>query len=196
MPCKRKTEKKGETLGLPELRSCVAICQVLLDINQPFGLKYLPAKEVRMFFANPKGSLVFLVIACQLALLVATLPLQAKENKKPQTSATKQEGSSSAEEPEGVEGTACYYAKRYNGRRTSSGAIHNPQKLTAAHPSIPYGTRVKVVNLANNRSVVVTVNDRCRKRSFEFIDLSRAAARELGFLGKGMARVRIIPIEE
>jgi rare lipoprotein A len=53
-----------------------------------------------------------------------------------------------------------------------------------------------VVNIANNRSVVVTVNDRCRKHSFEFIDLSQAAARQLGFLGKGMARVRIIPVEE
>jgi rare lipoprotein A len=149
-----------------------------------------------MFFANPKGSLVFLGIACQLALLVATLPLQAKETNKPQTSATKQEGPSSAEEPEGVVGKAAYYSKRYNGRRTSSGAIHNPQKLTAAHPTIPFGTRVKVVNLANNRSVVVTVNDRCRKYRFEFIDLSRAAARDLGFLGKGTARVRIIPLEE
>jgi rare lipoprotein A len=149
-----------------------------------------------MFFANQKGRLFYLVIACHLALLVVTLPLQGKETKKPQTSATKQEGSPSIEAPEGVEGKACYYAKRYNGRRTSSGAIYNPQKLTAAHPTISYGTRVKVVNLANNRSVVVTVNDRCRKRSFELIDLSRAAARELGFLGKGMARVRIIPIKE
>jgi rare lipoprotein A len=56
------------------------------------------------------------------------------------------------------------------------------------------GTRVKVVNLANDRSVVVTVNDRCRKQRFEFIDLSQAAARELGFFGKGVAWVRIIPI--
>ncbi len=102
----------------------------------------------------------------------------------------------SVEAPEGVIGKATYYKKRYNGRRTSSGMIYNQKKLTAAHPDIPFGTKVKVVNLANNRSVVVTVNDRCPERSFEFIDLSRAAARKLGFLRKGVATVRIIPVEK
>jgi len=52
------------------------------------------------------------------------------------------------------------------------------------------------VNLANKRSVVVTVNDRCRKRSFEFIDLSRTAARKLGFLGKGVTQVQILPVDK
>ncbi len=105
-----------------------------------------------------------------------------------------QMGSSIDKEPEGVVGKAFYYAKRYSGRKTSSGEIYDPEKLTAAHPTIPLGTRVKVLNIANERSVVVTVNDRCRKRTFELIDLSRAAARELGILVKGTAMVRIIPM--
>jgi rare lipoprotein A len=67
--------------------------------------------------------------------------------------------------------------------------------LTAAHPTIPHRARVKIVNLANNRSVVVKVNDRCPKCSFEIIDLSREAARRLGFLKEGTAIVRIIPID-
>lgn len=99
-------------------------------------------------------------------------------------------------ESEGVEGFAAYYAKRYNGRRTNSGQRHDPKKLTAAHPTLPHGTKVKVINLANDKEVVVTINDRCRQRKTPFIDLSRAAAKELGFLGKGMTRVRIIPLPE
>jgi len=91
-------------------------------------------------------------------------------------------------------GTAFYYAKRYNGRKTNSGARYNPDKLTAAHPDLPHGTRVKVINLANKKEVVVTINDRCRRRKTPIIDLSRAAAGKLGFLGKGAAKVLIVPL--
>jgi rare lipoprotein A len=145
-----------------------------------------------------KIMIMTLVIAFQLGLLVAVPPLQAETTSSPETIIKEQNSSAvvKEQEPEGIEGKAYYYAKRYNNRRTSSGATYNPRKLTAAHPDFPLGTRVKVVNIANNRSVVVTVNDRCRKHSFEFIDLSQAAARQLGFFGKGTARVRIIPIEE
>lgn len=97
-------------------------------------------------------------------------------------------------EGEGMQGVATYYARRFNGRPTTSGVPYDPDKLTAAHQSLPFGTRVKVVNLANGREVTVTVNDRCRKRTFPFIDLSRAAAERLGFFGKGIAKVRIIPL--
>jgi rare lipoprotein A len=85
---------------------------------------------------------------------------------------------------------------RYHNRRTRSGQPYDRLKRSAAHPTLPLGTRVKVVNLGNDKSVVVTVNDRCRRHRFEFIDLSEAAARELGFFGKGMARVRIVPLED
>jgi rare lipoprotein A len=139
---------------------------------------------------------MFFAVACPLALLITTLPLQAEEKKIPEKIGTEQKGSLSSQELEGVVAKAVYYRKRYNGRRTSSGAFYNPKKLTAAHPSIPLGTRVKVVNLANNRSIVVTINDRCRTHDFEIIDLSRAAARKLDFLGKGTATVRIIPLQE
>ena len=94
----------------------------------------------------------------------------------------------------GTAGIAAYYAKCYNGRKTNSGECYRNDKLTAAHADFPLGTRVKVVNLANGRQVVVTINDRCRKKSVPFIDVSRAAARKLGFLGKGTTRVRIIPL--
>jgi rare lipoprotein A len=96
----------------------------------------------------------------------------------------------------GEEGLAAYYSGRYKGRRTNSGHRYDPRKLTAAHPSLAFGTRVKIINLANDKEVVVTVNDRCRPQKQPFIDLSREAARRLGFLGKGTARVQIIPLEE
>jgi rare lipoprotein A len=152
--------------------------------------------EANMCLEGPKGRLISFAVACQLALLITALPLQAGDTGIPGAHTITQTGSSSAMQPEGFVGKATYVAERYNGRRTSSGEIYDSRKLTAAHPTIPHGTRVKVLNLANNRSVVVTVNDRCRKRSFEFIDLSRAAARELGFHGKGTTMVRIIPIDE
>jgi rare lipoprotein A len=67
--------------------------------------------------------------------------------------------------------------------------------MTAAHATLPLGSRVRVVNLSNGREVDVTVTDRCRRRSFPFIDLSRSAAAKLGFLGRGTAKVRIISLK-
>jgi rare lipoprotein A len=98
--------------------------------------------------------------------------------------------------PDGAVGIARCYAKRYSGRRTSSGEIYSSKRLTAAHPIIPLGTRVKVINLANNKSVIVKVNDRCREHEEVFIDLSREAARKLGIIRQGKANVRIIIIED
>ncbi len=142
---------------------------------------------------NPTGMLAKVVLFCQLVLLFPTHPLLAKEIS---SDAAGAKAAPIVPEAEGAKGTAAYYAKRYNGRKTCSGVRYNPEKMTAAHPDLPFGTRVKVVNLANGREVVVTVNDRCRERSFPFIDLSRAAARGLGFLGKGTARVQIIPLDD
>ena len=134
------------------------------------------------------------LIACQLFLAVHTHSLfAAEENAQPPAVTVP---ATTTADDEGVEGLAAYYASRYNKRRTNSGERYDPKKLTAAHAHLPLGSRVKVVNLINQREVVVTVNDRCRKRTTPFIDLSREAARQLGFLGKGTARVRIIPLDE
>lgn len=99
-----------------------------------------------------------------------------------------------ARDSDGVEGLASYYSKRFNGRRTTSGEKHRPEALTAAHPDLPLGTRVRVVHLANRRETIVRINDRCRRRKTPVIDLSRAAAQEIGIVRQGRARVRIIPL--
>lgn len=146
-----------------------------------------------------RKKLIFLMFVFHLVMLVVTLPVLA-EDATPAKEKISETGQvitpSRDEEPAGTVGIARCYAKRYKGRRTSSGAIYNPKKLTAAHPSISFGTRVKVVNLANNKSVIVTINDRCREHEESFIDLSSQAARQLGMIRQGMATVRIIPIEE
>jgi rare lipoprotein A len=88
-------------------------------------------------------------------------------------------------------GTASYYAKKFENRKTSSGEKYHSDSLTAAHKTLAFGTRVKVTNLSNNKAVVVRINDRLPKKSRRVIDLSYAAAKELDFLKKGLTRVEV-----
>jgi rare lipoprotein A len=88
-------------------------------------------------------------------------------------------------------GVASYYGEQFRGRATASGERYDPDKLTAAHPSYPMGTRVRVTNLKNSRSVVVRLNDRGPYKAGRIIDLSAHAAREIGMLVDGITRVRI-----
>lgn len=89
---------------------------------------------------------------------------------------------------------ATYYAKRFNGRRTASGERYDPELMTAATRDFPLQSWLKVINPANGREVIVRVNDRTGKRKTPLIDLSRAAAKQLGFLEKGKIRVHVIPV--
>lgn len=89
---------------------------------------------------------------------------------------------------------ASYYAKRFEGRRTASGEPYDPAQMTAATRDFPLQSWLKVINPANGREVIVRVNDRTGKRKTPLVDLSRAAAGKLGFLGKGKIRVHVIPI--
>lgn len=95
-----------------------------------------------------------------------------------------------------VEGFASYYARRFEGRRTTSGHRYDPDKLTAAHPSLPLGTLVRVLNPATGEDVQVTVTDRCSRKPYPFIDLSRAAAKRISLWGRGKLRVVIIPLQD
>ena len=93
-----------------------------------------------------------------------------------------------------AEGFASYYAKRFEGRKTASGQRYHPEKMTGAHQSLPLGTVVRVVNPVTTQEVHVTINDRCARKPFPFIDLSRAAAKKIGLWGKGKIRVVITPL--
>jgi len=87
-------------------------------------------------------------------------------------------------------GTASWYGPLLHGERTASGEPFDRNGFTAAHPSLPLNSVVKVTNLANGRSVVLRVNDRLPKRD-RVIDVSQRAAEELGMKRRGLAQVRI-----
>ncbi len=141
------------------------------------------------------GRLTAVVLSVLLSLLIHTLPLQADEpTARPEEGVGKKV--TAPQSAGGVAGIATYYANKYNGRRTSSGERYRPNKMTAAHPTLPLGTRVKVVNLTNQREVEVRINDRCRPRSFPLIDVSREAAKRLGFIKRGVIPVEVVTIEE
>ncbi len=86
-------------------------------------------------------------------------------------------------------GNASFYSKHLSGRRTASGESYDPNALTAAHRTLPLGTQVRVVNPKNDRSVVVTVNDRGPIPKNRMIDVSSAAADELGMKQAGVTKV-------
>jgi rare lipoprotein A len=88
-------------------------------------------------------------------------------------------------------GIASYYADKFEGKRTSSGELYRKDQFSAAHNSLALGTWIRVTNLRNNKSVVVKVNDRLHYRNKRLVDLSRAAATQLGYVGKGLTKVRV-----
>jgi rare lipoprotein A len=92
-------------------------------------------------------------------------------------------------------GKASWYGDAHHGRKTASGETFDMNALTAAHRTLPLGTRVLVTNLANGRSIEVRIDDRGPVASDRIIDLSFAAARALGGVGAGVFRVRIAVVE-
>ena len=93
------------------------------------------------------------------------------------------------------EGLASYYGEEFHGRRTASGVRFDMHAMVAAHPSYPFGTRLRVTNLANNRSTTVRIVDRGPTAQLRaqglLIDVSHKAAEVLGFIQQGRARVRL-----
>lgn len=88
-------------------------------------------------------------------------------------------------------GRASYYGSRFNGRRTASGERFDMNAMTAAHRTLPFGSRVRVTNPRTGKSVVVRINDRGPFHGNRVIDVSRAAASEIGMVASGTARVEL-----
>lgn len=88
-------------------------------------------------------------------------------------------------------GMASWYGKEHHRKRTASGERYDMYKLTAAHRTLPFGTRVKVTNLSNGKTVVVRINDRGPSVKNRILDLSWKAARMLDMIEAGIARVRL-----
>ena len=88
-------------------------------------------------------------------------------------------------------GMASWYGSEFLGRSTASGELFDPNRLTAAHPKLPFGTLVRVTNLKNLESTFLRITDRGPLSGGRMIDVSWAAAKDLGFLDAGLARVEI-----
>lgn len=95
-----------------------------------------------------------------------------------------------------MEGLAAVYSDKLNGRKTASGEVFSQSKLTAAHPSLAFGTRVKVTNTKNDKSVEVRINDRGPTQAGRVIDLSRASAAKIGIGRNAMAPVKLEVVGE
>jgi rare lipoprotein A len=88
-------------------------------------------------------------------------------------------------------GTASYYGRELAGNRTASGERFDPDQMTAAHPTLAFGSKVRVTNLSNGQSVIVRVNDRGPFGGRRVIDISQAAAKEIGMHRSGTAKVSL-----
>ena len=125
------------------------------------------------------------VLVAGLAAVLMALPVGAEQ------SLDRTSGASQIEAEQYEVGTGSWYGPGFNGKLTANGETFDQNKLTAAHPTLPLPSTVAITNLANNRSLVVRVNDRGPYIEGRIIDVSRRAARILGFEKEGLARLRL-----
>ena len=92
-------------------------------------------------------------------------------------------------------GKCSYYASEFHGRKTANGEIYNMHAMTAAHRTLPFNTILQVENLANGKKIKVRVNDRGPFKKNRILDVSLAAAKELGMIGTGTAKVKITIVQ-
>jgi rare lipoprotein A (peptidoglycan hydrolase) len=131
-----------------------------------------------------------LVVSCAVATMVA---LSAKSEARPPASLTSTSSAPLVYLPAAEVGLASWYGMESQGT-TASGEVYDINKLTAAHRSLPLGSKIRVTNLKNNRSLILRVNDRGPNVLGRLLDVSKAAAQYLGFIGAGMAEVRVTVI--
>ena len=120
--------------------------------------------------------------------IITKVPSPSTYSVKGQTYTTKTEDDAKSYTKEGM---ASYYHLKFNGRRTASGDVYNSTQFTAAHKTLPINSYALVTNLHNNRKVIVRINDRGPFSDKRLIDLSHAAAKEIGLISLGMGHVRI-----
>ena len=120
--------------------------------------------------------------------IITKVPAPSTYSVKGQTYTTKTEDDAKSYTKEGM---ASYYHLKFNGRRTASGDVYNSTQFTAAHKTLPINSYALVTNLHNNRKVIVRINDRGPFSDKRLIDLSHAAAKEIGLISRGMGQVRI-----
>lgn len=93
-------------------------------------------------------------------------------------------------------GIASFYANKFHGRKTANGETYYKDKYTAACNALPMNTWIKVTNLKNNKSVIVRINDRMHPKNKRLVDLSKSAAMELGYVSRGLTKVKVEVLNE
>lgn len=124
------------------------------------------------------------------AAVIALVPVQSSDEVAV-SARSDIEAASSPHETHLGQGSASYYAARFHGRRTASGEAFDNRAMTAAHRTLPFGSVVRVINPANGLSVMVRINDRGPFARGRIIDVSRAAAEQLGLIESGHAQVEL-----
>ena len=131
----------------------------------------------------------YLFLFYWLTPLVFAFHAEVRISEKSRTHAT-------SHKPKVYYGIASYYADKFNGRPTANGEIYSHQKLTAACNILPLGTWIRVTNLRNNKTIIVRTNDRLHPRMKRIVDLSRSAAENLAYTGRGLTQVKVEVIEK
>ena len=130
------------------------------------------------------------------ALLVAIVFCQSSPAQAPPLAAAPPQAAAAANASGSETGLAAVYSDRLNSHKTASGKIYNRNLLTAAHKTLPFGTRVKVTNAKKNKSVVVTINDRGPTQAGRILDLSPRAGKAIGIGPRSMAEVSLEVVGE
>jgi rare lipoprotein A len=162
--------------------------------NQPsLGMVFLLASSLIQGGSVLPGSLMGVKPQSAEAATLEDAAVPAK-NKRAQGKAVRQANSRETSKKKVIRGQASWYGPGFHGKKTASGEIFDQSRLTAAHKTLPLGTKAKVTNLENGNSVEVEINDRGPYVGDRVIDLSRAAANALGFVESGLTLVRIEPL--
>ncbi len=137
----------------------------------------------------------FIVVALIMAVIVSGCASSPRFTRERSAGSNTHETSVDSKSLKTMEGVASYYAEDFNGKKTANGETYDMYKMTAAHRTLPFNTKVRVTNLDNKRSIVVRINDRGPFKLERIIDLSLAAATQLGMKGTGTANVKLEVIE-
>jgi rare lipoprotein A len=141
------------------------------------------------FSASLTASIIVAVLGSSAAFAQVPAPAEG-------TAAASATAPAAAAAPAGVEtGKIAWYGKKFAGHKTASGQHYNPNAMTMAHKSLPFGTKVKVTNPANGHSVVLRVNDRGPSQADRVGDVSYAAAKRLGMLKSGVIDAQLEVVE-
>ena len=137
-----------------------------------------------------------LILAVVFVVAPGAAPSQARTPSPPSTPATAAGAALTGAVGETQTGLAVYYSRRLHGDRTASGEPFDHRALTTAHRTLPFGTKVRITNPKNNKSVLLRVNDRGPTHPGRIVDVSPAAAEHLGMVRAGKTQVKLEVIEE